>query len=177
MRNAAIIAVALGLAVVGCKRSRSNMIQNKGSDTLVNLAQYWAEEYKKVQPKISVAVSGGGSGTGIAALINGTVDIANASRKIKDKERKAAKSKQGKEVVQHIVAYDALAVYLNKANPNTRLTRKQLACIYGEKGTCNKWTDIGKEVPGCSGQTIVRVSRQNNSGTYVYFRNWALQKK
>ncbi len=152
------------------------MIQNKGSDTLVNLAQAWAEEYQKVEPKVALAVSGGGSGTGIASLMNGTVDIANASREIKDKERETAKKNTGKEVVEHVVAYDALAVFVHKDNPIPNINKEQLACIYGENGTCAKWTDLNVEVPGCAGQEIVRVSRQNNSGTYAYFRGWVLGK-
>jgi len=152
------------------------LIQNKGSDTLVNVAQAWAEAYPNVNPDVAVSVSGGGSGTGIAAMINGTVDIANASRAMKQKEIDLAKSK-GHDPVQHVVGYDALAVYLHKDNPAESLSLEQLAEIYGEGGTFEKWTDLGLEVPGCEGQEIVRVSRQNNSGTYVYFREAVLGKE
>ena len=171
--------VALALMAVACGKGRGDrvMIQNKGSDTMVNVAQAWAEAYQKVNPKVAVAVSGGGSGTGIAALMNGTVDIANASRGIKAKERETAEKNTGKEVVEHVIGYDALAVYLHQDNPMPSISREQLACIYGEGGTCSRWSDVGVEVPGCSGQEIVRVSRQNNSGTYVYFREWTLGKK
>ena len=151
------------------------VIQNKGSDTLVNVAQAWAEEYQTVNPAVVVAVSGGGSGTGIAALINGTVDLANASRAIKDKETKLAKD-NGQNPVQHVVGYDALAVYLHADNPIDEISIEQLAEIYGEHGTYTKWTDLGVEVPGCQGQEIVVVSRQNNSGTYAYFRGTVLGK-
>ncbi len=165
-------------AAAACGRGGSHkMIQNKGSDTMVNLAQAWAEEYRKVDRNIAIAVSGGGSGTGIAALMNGTVDIANASRDIKTDEKATAKKNTGKDPVEHVVAYDALAVYVHPANPLSTITKDQLACIYGENGTCNKWSDLGVEVPGCSGQEIVRVSRQNNSGTYVFFREWVLGEK
>jgi phosphate transport system substrate-binding protein len=150
-------------------------IQNKGSDTLVNVAQAWAEAYQKVDPDVAVAVSGGGSGTGIAALINGTVDIANASRKIKDKEAKLAKQR-GNNPVEHVVGYDALAVFVNTANPADKLSIPQLQAIFGRGGKATKWTDLGIEVPGCKGQQIVVVSRQNNSGTYVYFRKAVLGK-
>lgn len=150
------------------------MIQNKGSDTLVNLAQAWAEAYRKIRPNVAVAVSGGGSGTGIAALMNGTVDIANASREVKDEEAERARANTGKAPVEHTVAYDALAVYVHPSNPITNITKNQLASVYGENGTATRWTDLGVEVPGCSGQEIVRVSRQNNSGTYHYFREWVL---
>jgi len=151
------------------------VIQNKGSDTLVNVAQAWAEAYQAVDPNTVVAVSGGGSGTGIAALINGTVDIANTSRAMKEKEIKLAKD-GGHEPVQHIVGYDALAVYLHADNPLTSLSIEQLADIYGDGGNYTKWTDLGVEVPGCKDQTMVVVSRQNNSGTYVYFRKTVLGK-
>ena len=172
----AVLAIGVVCALVtACGRGGGHkMIQNKGSDTLVNLAQSWAEEYRKVAPDVAIAVSGGGSGTGIAALINGTVDIANASREMKDDERDKAKKNTKKDVVEYTVAYDALAVYIHKNNPAASLSKSQLGCIYGEKGTCSKWTDVGIEVPGCSGQEIVRVSRQNNSGTFVYFREWVL---
>jgi phosphate transport system substrate-binding protein len=171
------IVVLCVLAASCSSRGNRTMIQNKGSDTLVNLAQAWAEEYRKVAPTVAVAVTGGGSGTGIAALMNGTVDIANASRGIKAAEREAAKKNTGKEPKELTVAYDALAVYVHKSNPIASISRAQLACIYGEAGTCSKWTDIGVEVPGCAGQEIVRVSRQNNSGTYIFFREWVLGKK
>ena len=92
------------------------LIQNKGSDTLVNVAQAWAEAYPEVNPDVAVAVSGGGSGTGIAAMINGTVDIANASRSMKEKEMKLAK-KNGQNPIEHVVGYDALAVFIHKDNP------------------------------------------------------------
>ena len=152
---------------------RREVIQNKGSDTLVNVAQAWAEAYQGVNPAVVVAVSGGGSGTGIAALINGTVDIANASRAIKDKESKLARD-NGQDPVKHVVGFDALAVYLHADNPLDKISIEQLAEIYGDGGSYASWTDLGVEVPGCKDQEIVVVSRQNNSGTYVYFRNTVL---
>ena len=112
---------------------RRQVIQNKGSDTLVNVAQAWAEAYQVVNPSVVVAVSGGGSGTGIAALINGTVDIANASRAMKDKEKAAAEAK-GIKPREITVGYDALAVYLHKDNPLSKVSLEQLAAIYGEGG-------------------------------------------
>jgi phosphate transport system substrate-binding protein len=150
-------------------------IQNKGSDTLVNVAQAWAEAYQKVNPEVAVAVSGGGSGTGIAALINGTVDIANASRKMKDKEVALA-TEHGHKPVEHVVGYDALAVFINSANPAKSFSIAQLKEIFGRGGKATKWTDLGLEVPGCKGQEIVVVSRQNNSGTYAYFKKAVLGK-
>lgn len=171
---AAIMMVSVLLIGCGGGEDRQ-VIQNKGSDTLVNVAQAWAEAYQTVDPSTVVAVSGGGSGTGIAALINGTVDIANASRAMKDKEIKLAEE-GGQHPVQHIVGYDALAVYLHPDNPLSAVSIEQLAEIYGDGASYNKWTDLGVEVPGCKDQTIVVVSRQNNSGTYAYFRKTVLGK-
>ena len=160
-------AVALVAACGGGEHRQ--VIQNKGSDTLVNVAQAWAEAYQTVNPNVVVAVSGGGSGTGIAALINGTVDIANASRAMKDSEIEQARANQH-DPIQHVVGYDALAVFLNMNNPIDAFTLEQLAQIYADGGSFTKWTDLGVEVPGCQDQEIVVVSRQNNSGTYEYFR-------
>ena len=152
------------------------VLQNKGSDTLVNVAQAWAEAYQTVEPDVAIAVSGGGSGTGIAAMINGTVDIANASRKMKDKEVKMAKDR-GQDPVEHVVGYDALAVYLHPDNPLKEMSIDQLKEIYGRKGKAKHWSDLGVTVPGCKGNQIVVVSRQNNSGTYAYFQKAVLGEK
>jgi len=151
------------------------LIQNKGSDTLVNVAQAWAETYPKVNPDVAVAVSGGGSGTGIAAMINGTVDIANASRKMKDRELKLAEE-NGQHPVEHVVGYDALAVFLHQDNPIKSMTLAQLKDIYGREPKVTKWSDMGITVPGCSSGEIVVGSRQNNSGTYAYFQKTVLGK-
>ena len=167
--------VAAALAAPLATQART-VIQNKGSDTLVNVAQAWAEEYQNVSPDVAVAVSGGGSGTGIAAMINGTVDIANASRKMKDKEIKMAKDR-GQNPVEHVVGYDALAVFLHPDNPLKEISISQLQDIYGRKGKAKNWSDLGVTVPGCKGNEIVVVSRQNNSGTYVYFKKAVLGKK
>jgi len=178
MLNRTILAGTLATLVVllpGVVDART-VIQNKGSDTLVNVAQAWAEAYQEVDPDVAIAVTGGGSGTGIAAMINGTVNIANASRKMKDKEVQLAK-KRGQNPVEHIVGYDALAVYLNQNNPADSLSLAELAEIYGEGGKTSSWKQIGIEVPGCKGQEIILVSRQNNSGTYAYFRKTVLGKQ
>lgn len=167
------------LLIASCsRRNQVLIIQNKGSDTLVNLAQAWAEEYKKVRPDVAIAVSGGGSGTGIAALINDTVDIANSSRAIKDEEREEAKKNNGKEIKEFIVGMDALAVFVHPKNPLDGLTTEEVACIYGEGGECTHWHQIrGTVVKGCHDNKIIRVSRQSNSGTYQYFREAILGKK
>ena len=152
------------------------VIQNKGSDTLVNVAQAWAEAYQTVAPEVAIAVSGGGSGTGIAAMINGTVDIANASRKMKDKEVNMAQDR-GQNPIEHVVGYDALAIFLHPDNPMSVISINQLKDIYSRKGKVKNWSDLGVTVPGCKGNQIVVVSRQNNSGTYAYFKKAVLGKK
>ena len=188
MKQCMVMATAIG-ALVACGgsdnggeeggneagKSERVVLQNKGSDTLVNVAQGWAEAYKGVNANVAVAVSGGGSGTGIAAMMNGTVDIANSSRKMKDKEIELAKSK-GIEPVEHVVGFDALAVFLHQDNPLSEVTIEQLKQIYGEGGTFDKWSDLGITVPGCDSDEIVRVSRQNNSGTYAYFKKAVIGK-
>jgi phosphate transport system substrate-binding protein len=169
----AVIAAGAAFAVNAADRT---VLQNKGSDTLVNVAQAWAEAYRDVAPDTAVAVSGGGSGTGIAAMINGTVDIANASRKMKKKEIKLAKEK-GQNPIEHVVGYDALAVFIHADNPATTLSFNQLKDIYVRDGSATKWSDLGLKVPGCDSDKIVVVSRQNNSGTYAYFRKAVLGKR
>jgi phosphate transport system substrate-binding protein len=179
-RNWVLIVI---LALVACAprsqeagRGSRTLIQNKGSDTLVNVAQAWAERYKEVDPNVAVAVTGGGSGTGISAMINGTVDIANTSRKMKDKEIELARS-HGIDPVEWTVGYDALAVFVHPDNPVEGFALEQLADIYGEGGEIDSWDQLGLEIPGCESREIVRVSRQNNSGTYVYFKETVLGKK
>ena len=143
-------------------------IQNKGSDTLVNLALAWAEAYQEVDPSVSIAVTGGGSGTGIASLINGTVDIANASRQMKEKEFEAAQA-NGIEAVEFTVAIDALAIVVNLENPVNELSIDQLADIYTARIT--NWQEVGgNDAP------IVLLSRETNSGTHVYFLEEVVRK-
>jgi phosphate transport system substrate-binding protein len=136
-------------------------IENKGSDTLVNLALAWAERYMPVHPEVRISVTGGGSGTGIAAMINGTVDIANASRAMKDEEIAAAREK-GIEPIEFVVAGDAIAVVVHPSNPIDSLTLSQISDIY--TGKLTNWSELGGE-----DWPIVLLSRESNSGTYVYF--------
>ncbi len=136
-------------------------IENKGSDTLVNLALAWAEAYMKSNPEVRISVTGGGSGTGIAALINGTVNIANASRTMKQEEIDTAKE-NGIEPIKYIVARDAIAIVVHPSNPVDKLTLQQISDIYTKKIT--NWSQLGGE-----DRPIVLLSRQSNSGTYVYF--------
>ena len=136
-------------------------IENKGSDTIVNLALAWAEQYQSLHPEVRISVTGGGSGTGIAALINGTVDIANASRQIKEEELSEARD-NGADPVEFVVARDAIAVIVNPENPVNQLTLQQISDIYS--GKINNWLEVGGE-----DRPIVRLSRETNSGTHVYF--------
>jgi phosphate transport system substrate-binding protein len=180
------LAVAFAILVAGCGQkseetptpsSGKSVIQNAGSDTMVNLAQSWAEEYAAINSSVSVEVSGGGSGTGIAALINGTVDIANCSRLMKPGEVQRATSNTGMTPQKFVVGYDALAVYVHKDNPLNQISLGQLAEIYGEGGKTTKWSQLGIKHPACPNDEIIRVSRQSNSGTYHYFREAILGKK
>jgi|TARA_B100001094_G_scaffold323998_2_gene375848 phosphate transport system substrate-binding protein len=144
-------------------------IQNAGSDTMVNVALAWAEEYKKLKPNINVAVAGGGSGTGIAALINGTTDIVNSSRAMKRTEISKSKNTHNQTPKQHIMGLDALAVYVHADNPLEEITIEQIGMIYAEDGNITKWSQLGVTPPGGNDE-IIRISRQSNSGTYVYFK-------
>ncbi len=147
--------------------SPAQYIENKGSDTIVNLALAWAETYQAEHADVRISVTGGGSGTGIAALINGTVDIANASRKIKDEENAEAQGK-GVNPLEHIIARDAIAVIVNQENPVSELTLQQISDIYSGKIT--NWMDVGGE-----DRPIVKLSRETNSGTHVYFLETVLR--
>ncbi|MFH1084914.1 MAG: PstS family phosphate ABC transporter substrate-binding protein [Chloroflexota bacterium] len=167
---ALLAAAVLLVAPCGCRPTgesagRANdpqeAIETKGSDTLVNLALAWAEEYMRYQPQVRISVTGGGSGTGIAAMINGTVAIANASREMKPEEIAAAKA-NGIEPVEFVVARDAIAVVVHPSNPVERLTLQQISDIYTGKFT--NWRQLGGE-----DRPIVLLSREGNSGTYVYF--------
>jgi len=173
---AALVASACGGGGGGqqaAKPSRT-VIQNKGSDTMVNVAQVWAEEYRKAAPDVEVEVSGGGSGVGIAALLKGAVDIANASRDLKPSEAEQAQKNTGKKPVGFTVGFDALAVYVHKDNPLNEITFEQLTDLYAEGGKTTRWSELGVKIPGVKDDTIVRVSRQSSSGTYEFFREHAL---
>jgi phosphate transport system substrate-binding protein len=176
------LAVGVACVLAGCggrqEAGRAQaVIQVKGSDTMVNVAQAWAEEYGKVAPSVDVEVSGGGSGVGIAALEKGTIDIANSSRNMKAEEIEQAKRNTGKEPKEFVVGYDALAVYVHKDNPIEEIAFDQLAQIFEEGGTITKWSQLGATIPGVSDGEIVRVSRQSSSGTYEFFREHVLAKK
>jgi phosphate transport system substrate-binding protein len=147
--------------------SGKNSIQVKGSDTMVNLGQAWAEKYMESNPTEFVAVTGGGSGTGLSSLISGTCDIAMSSRNIKDKEVCLAKQK-GVNPYEIKVALDGLAVVVNPKNPVSKLTIGQLAQIF--TGKITNWKEVGGE-----DKKIVILSREVNSGTHVYFKEHVLR--
>lgn len=141
----------------------------KGSDTMVDLVSLWNEAYTASHPEADVTMSGGGSGTGIAALINGTTDICMSSRDVKEEEREQAKAK-GKELVEHPVAMDGLAIVVNPANPVESLTIEQLGKIY--TGAVTNWNQVGGP-----DQPIQVLSRESSSGTYIFFQEHVMDKK
>lgn len=145
----------------------SEYLNNVGSDTMVNLALAWAEQYQQINPSSTISVTGGGSGTGIASLINKTTDIANASRRIKAVEIDNAQA-NGVEPIEFIVAKDAIAVIVNPNNPVDQLTLQQLSDIYS--GKISNWAELGGE-----DRPIVRLSRETNSGTHVHFLEQVLR--
>lgn len=145
----------------------SKLVQIKGSDTMVNLGQLWAEEFMDKQPEAQLAVTGGGSGTGIAAIINGTADIAQSSRQMKDKEIEQAKA-NGFELKEFVVGRDGIAIAVNKDNPIEAITLDQLKDIF--TGKITNWKEIGGK-----DEKIVIMSRESNSGTYVFFKEFVLK--
>lgn len=145
-----------------------NSVQIKGSDTMVNLAQAWAEKYMEEHPDEFIAVTGGGSGTGLSSLISGTCDIAMSSRNIKDKEAALAKQR-GVTPYEIKAALDGLAVVVHPKNPLDKLTIAQLADIFS--GRVANWKELGGE-----DKKIVILSREVNSGTHVYFKEHVLRK-
>jgi len=166
-----LLVLSLAWLLVGCgllwpashdgTPGATQTITNKGSDTLVNVALAWAEAYVGLCPDVGISVTGGGSGTGIAAMVNGTVDIANASREMKREEIAAAQA-NGISPVQFVVARDAIAVVVHPSNPVDGLTLQQVSDIY--TGQITNWRQVGGE-----NRPIVLLSRESNSGTYVYF--------
>lgn len=152
----------------GC--ARRNLMTVKGSDTMLEAAQAWREAYAAVQPELLMSVSGGGSGPGVKDLIDGNVDIANSSRKLK-KEELARAGKRGSSPVEYHVGYDAIAIYVHRDNPIQSITLEQLAGIYQDGGALTKWSDLGVSMPQGRDDRIIVMSRQNNSGTYEYFKH------
>jgi len=175
-------AIAFSATTSGCGRKTSSKpqaeitIQNRGSDTMVNVAQAWAEEYKRVNPRVEIEVSGGGSGQGIAALIKGNIDMANASRNMKPEEKEMTRKNTGKDPVEFVAGYDALAIFVHQSNPLEEISFEELYAIYAEHGKVTRWSDMGVKIPGVKNDKIVLVSRQSSSGTYELFRELVLKK-
>ena len=166
------LAAACGAPSTG-RPGGKTLIRNQGSDSMVIVALVWADRYSAAHESVGVAVAGGGSGVGIAALLNGTADVANATRRMKQGEIERAHT-AGKEPVEMVVGYDAPAFVVHAGNPIEGLTLRQLAGIYGQGGSIEKWSQLGVRVPGCGSDEIVPVSRQSSSGTNEYLREVVL---
>ncbi len=169
-----ILTLAMLFLTAGCGRAAGDAtpaaaayIENRGSDTIVNLALAWAERYQALHPEVRISVSGGGSGVGLTALTNGTVDIANASRQIKPEEVEQARAR-GVEPIEFVIARDAIAVIVHPDNPVEQLTLQEISDIYS--GRIDNWREVGGE-----DRPIVRLSRETNSGTHVYFLETVLR--
>lgn len=165
------IKILFSLAAAATLAGQATLAANitmKGSDTLVILAQKWAEVYMQKKADIKVQVTGGGSGTGFAALQNQQTDLANASRPIKAKEKEACLKAFGKVPTEYKVALDGLSVYVNEANPVKQLSLEQLKGIF--TGKVRNWKEVGGEdLP------ITIYSRENSSGTYEFFKEHVLK--
>lgn len=176
-----VLAAGLGLAT-GCggggsKPGARATIANIGSDTMLNLAAAWAEAYDRVDSSASIEVSGGGSGQGAAALINGSCDIANCSRKLEEKEVEEIRKRRGLEAQQFVVGFDALSVFVHRSNPLREISVEDLGEMYRDGGTLTRWSQLGVSIPGAKGDAIVLVNRQNSSGTYHYFKEAVVGKR
>ena len=167
MKKLITLFAALLVLTIGANIFAANIIQVKGSDTMINVVQRLSEVYMEENPKVMIAVTGGGSGTGIAALINKKCDIANSSREIKDKEIADAKA-QGVEPKLVVIAIDGISVIVNKKNPVTKLTMDQVGKIF--KGEITNWKEVGG-----ADKEIALYGRQNNSGTYIFFMEHVLK--
>lgn len=167
-RHLIIVVTALTLFFTAILSQAKDAIQIKGSDTMVNLGQAWAEEFNKRHPDVNISITGGGSGTGIAALISGTCDIAESSRAMADKEIKQALDR-GVKPEQDIVALDGLAVVVHPKNPVKNLTLDDLRNIF--MGNIDNWQAVGGK-----NKPIVVLSREVNSGTHIFFKEHVLRK-
>ena len=164
---AAAVLFSSGCAKPADQQARARRVTLKGSDTMVILGQKWAEVYMQTHPGRVIQVTGGGSGTGIAALINGTTDIAQSSRPMKDTEKAQVQEKSGRTVEEHAVAKDGVTIYINAGNPIEALSRDEIRDIY--TGAITDWSQVG----GPAG-TIVVYGRESSSGTYVFFKEHVL---
>jgi phosphate transport system substrate-binding protein len=162
-----VAALCLLTSVFGFASVSAETITVKGSDTMVQLAQRWAEKYMKAHPGINIQVNGGGSGTGISALINGTIDVCDASRPMKDAEKLKLRERYGSTGIEVRTAKDGLTVYLNEANGVNELSFSQLKGIF--TGVIKNWKEVGgNDAP------IILYGRENSSGTYSFFKERVL---
>ncbi len=166
----AIITAAVAAITVIAFRPAQEIITVKGSDTMVILAQRWAEVYMNKNSNVTIQVTGGGSGTGVSALINGTTDICNSSRPMKQSEKDKLKQRFNTLGVEIKVARDGISLYVNQANPVKELSLQQIKDIY--TGKITNWKDVGG-----NDAKIILYGRENNSGTYVYFKDFVLGGK
>lgn len=164
-----LLILNLGLFSCGERRGLSQ-VTIKGSDTMVILGQRWAEDYMKKDKDVIVQITGGGTGTGIAALINNATDICQASRKIKKEEKDMAEKRNKRKVEEIKVAVDGIAIYVHKENKLEEISTDKLRNIY--TGKIKNWKELGGE-----NKEIIPYSRENNSGTYVYFKEHILDNK
>ena len=163
-----IVLAALVLLLAFGFSGPSTTITVKGSDTMVILAQRWAEIYMAKHPGVTIQVTGGGSGVGISALIGGTTDLCNSSRQMKSSERDKLKARFNSLGVEIKTAKDGLSVYLSESSPVKELTLDQIKKIY--TGQTTNWKDVGGP-----DKKIIVYGRENSSGTYVYFKDFVLQ--
>lgn len=193
VRTGAVLTLATGLILTGCgkkddsagggtapgaPKAARKTVANIGSDTMVNLAAAWAEAYGAIDKSVVIEVNGGGSGVGIKGLLNGTAELANSSRHMEDKEKAELKEKRQLDAKEYVVGFDALSIYVHKDNPLNEITMEQLGEIYRSDGKITKWSELGvTSIPGGKGDEVIRVSRQNNSGTYEYFKEAVVGKK
>lgn len=169
------IALLLGATIIGCGGEggesgvKKETITQKGSDTMVLLAQKWAEVYGATNDEVDVQVGGGGTGVGISSLINGTTQIANASRAMKEEEKEQIRQKLGVDPVEIAVAKDGITIYVHQENPVEELSLEQLRGIY--TGSITNWSEVGGE-----DEKIILYGRENSSGTYDFFKEQVLDK-
>ena len=169
LRLCLIVTVLLAVSLTSLSADALTRISTSGSKTLTPAAKSWAAAYKQVNPNVQVVVHGGESGSAIAALIWGRIDIANTSRQMREREIRLAQ-KRGRNPIKTLVGYDAVALFVHNDNPIESISIPQLIELFGEDGEISRWTELGVEVPNCEGQKIVLVGRQVTSGTYAYFR-------
>ncbi len=169
----AMVTAVLLAATISCSRASreeaEETIRITGSDTMVNLTVAWVEAFNIDHPT-KIIVRGGGSGVGIANLCSGRIELATSSRPLKPKEIETAKANTGKTPKEFVVGRDALAVFIHKENPLEAISIEELAGIFGATGKIDNWKHLGVDNSDCRDDEIIRVTRQNSSGTFVYFR-------